>query len=84
MGLIIDATKCTNAYPANASRNLYSAHPTFHRVTNTLTDKMMSTISKVIKLQNIKGNIRRYSSSLFHVDFMRAFSKTRFVSPFQT
>lgn len=67
MGLIINATKCTNAYPANASRNLYSAHPTFHRVTNTLTDKLMSTISKVIKLQNVKGNIKRYSLICFRV-----------------
>lgn len=59
MALIIDATKHTNAFPSNASRNLYSAYPAFNRAIQRHSDQILSMISKVVKLQHIKGNIQR-------------------------
>lgn len=59
MGLIVSATKHTNAFPSNASRNLYSAYPAFNRAVQRHSDQIMSVISKVVKLQHIKGNIQR-------------------------
>lgn len=67
MGLIIEATKCINAFPANSSRNLYSAHPTFHKIVDKHSEKMLSIISKIIKLQNIKGNIQRFPSICYNL-----------------
>lgn len=60
MALIIEATKHTNAFPSNASRNLYSAYPAFNRAIQKHSDQILSTIAKVVKLQHIKGNIQRY------------------------
>lgn len=57
--LIVEATKFTNAFPSNISRNLYSAYPTFNKVIEHHSQKMLSIISKVINIQNIKGNIQR-------------------------
>lgn len=59
MGLTVEATKCTNAFPSNASRNLYSAYPAFNRAVQRHSDQILSTISKVLQLQHIKGNIQR-------------------------
>lgn len=64
MALIIEATKFTNAFPANASRNLYSAYPAFNNAVQRHSDQILSTISKVLKLQHIKGNIQRYGKVL--------------------
>ncbi|XP_055326131.1 exosome component 10-like, partial [Sitodiplosis mosellana] len=59
MALIVDATKSTNAFPSNASRNLYSAYPAFNKAVQRHSDHILSIISKVVKLQHIKGNIQR-------------------------
>ncbi|XP_031629161.1 exosome component 10 [Contarinia nasturtii] len=59
MALIVEATKCTNAFPSNASRNLYSAYPAFNKAVQRHSDHILSMISKVVKLQHIKGNIQR-------------------------
>lgn len=60
MAFIVEATKHTNAFPSNASRNLYSAYPAFNRAVDRHSDHILSIISKVVKLQHIKGNIQRY------------------------
>lgn len=62
MALIVEATKCTNAFPSNASRNLYSAYPAFNNAVQRHSDQILSIISKVVKLQHIKGNIQRYGN----------------------
>lgn len=59
LGLIVEATKCTNAMPSGTSRNLYSAHPAFGKVIDKHSEKILSIISKVLKKQQIKGNIQR-------------------------
>lgn len=56
---MVEATKCTNTMPSGISRNLYSAYPAFSKVIDTQSEHILSIISKVIKLQQIKGNIQR-------------------------
>lgn len=62
LGLIVEATKCTNAMPSGASRSLYSAYPAFGKTIDVHSEKILSIISKVLKKQQIKGNIQRYLS----------------------
>lgn len=56
---IVQATKCTNSFPVGASRNLYSAYPAFNNIVLNHSEKILSIISKALKLQQIKGNIQR-------------------------
>ncbi|XP_055850996.1 exosome component 10 [Episyrphus balteatus] len=59
LGKIINATKTINAFPSGASRDLYCAYPTFGKIVDSQSYRIMSVISKVLKFQNIKGNIQR-------------------------
>lgn len=60
MRQIIEATKAINALPSGASRDLYSAYPSFSRVmTNFGNNEILSTIQQVIQYRGIKGNIVR-------------------------
>lgn len=56
---IIEATKCANAFPQGASRDLYCAYPTFGRVIDEQSHRILGLISHVLKWQNVKGNIQR-------------------------
>lgn len=56
---IIEATKSTNAFPQGASRDLYCAYPTYGRVIDEQSHRILGLISHVLKWQNVKGNIQR-------------------------
>ncbi|XP_059611929.1 exosome component 10 [Phlebotomus argentipes] len=56
---IISATKASMALPTGASRDLYTAQPSFIRVMNQESDKILNILGKILKHQNIKGNIKR-------------------------
>ncbi|KNC29695.1 hypothetical protein FF38_05071 [Lucilia cuprina] len=56
---IIEATKCANAFPQGASRDLYCAYPTYGRVIDEQSHRILGLISHVLKWQNVKGNIQR-------------------------
>lgn len=45
--------------PSGTSRNLYSAHPAFGQVIEKHSEQILNIISKVLKKQQIKGNIQR-------------------------
>lgn len=59
LGKIINATKTINAFPSGASRDLYCSYPTFGKIVDSQSYRIMGIISKVLKFQNIKGNIQR-------------------------
>ncbi|KAL9899558.1 exosome component Rrp6 isoform 1-T1 [Glossina fuscipes fuscipes] len=56
---IVEATKCINSYPQGASRDLYCAYPTFGRIIDEQSHRILGLISHVFKWQNIRGNIQR-------------------------
>ncbi|XP_053970145.1 exosome component 10 [Anastrepha ludens] len=56
---IMVATKSTNSFPQGAARDLYCAHPTFGRIVDEQSHRILGLISKVLKWQNVKGNIQR-------------------------
>lgn len=55
----MEATKAVNSLPSGASRDLYSAHPSFSKVNAQQSDNVLEVIQSVMKLQGIKGNIVR-------------------------
>lgn len=56
----MEATKAVNLLPSGASRDLYSAYPSFSRVmTNFGNDEVLSVIQQVIQYRSMKGNIVR-------------------------
>lgn len=59
MKLIMEATKAISALPTGASRDLYSAHPSFSKVMEQQSTNVLEVIQTVLKLQGIKGNIVR-------------------------
>lgn len=59
MAPIVEATKYANSFPVGASRSLYSAYPAFNNAVQNHSEKILGIISKVLKLQQIKGNIQR-------------------------
>ncbi|XP_055679646.1 exosome component 10 [Lutzomyia longipalpis] len=59
LGKIISATKASLALPAGASRDLYCAQPSFIRIVNGESDKILDIVGKILKHQNIRGNIQR-------------------------
>uniref|UniRef100_A0A1A9ULZ2 Exosome complex component 10 homolog n=1 Tax=Glossina austeni TaxID=7395 RepID=A0A1A9ULZ2_GLOAU len=56
---IVEATKCINSFPQGASRDLYCAYPTFGRIIDEQSHRILGLISHVFKWQNIRGNIER-------------------------
>ena len=56
---IIEATKFVNAFPQGASRDLYCAYPTYGRIVDEQSHRILGLISHVLKWQNVKGNIQR-------------------------
>ncbi|XP_013110735.2 exosome component 10 [Stomoxys calcitrans] len=56
---IMVATKCANAFPQGASRDLYCAYPTFGRVIDEQSHRILGLISHVLKRENVKGNIQK-------------------------
>ncbi|XP_075147723.1 exosome component Rrp6 [Haematobia irritans] len=56
---IMGATKCANAFPQGASRDLYCAYPTFGRVIDEQSHRILGLISHVLKRENVKGNIQK-------------------------
>ncbi|XP_017481740.1 PREDICTED: exosome component 10 [Rhagoletis zephyria] len=56
---IVEATKAANSFPQGAARDLYSAYPTFGRIVDEQSDRILGLISNVLKWQNVKGNIQR-------------------------
>lgn len=60
MRQIMESTKAINALPSGASRDLYSAYPSFSRVmTNFGNNEILSVIQQVVQYRGIKGNIVR-------------------------
>lgn len=59
MRLIMEATKAVHALPSGASRDLYSAHPSFSKVMAQQSENILSAIQTVLKFQGIKNNIVR-------------------------
>ncbi|GAB0091016.1 exosome component 10 [Sergentomyia squamirostris] len=56
---VISSTKASMALPAGASRDLYTAQPSFIRVMNQQSDKILNIVGKILKHQEIRGNIKR-------------------------
>lgn len=56
---IMVATKCANAFPQGTSRDLYCAYPTFGRVIDEQSHRILGLISHVLKRENVRGNIQR-------------------------
>ncbi|XP_067617053.1 exosome complex component 10 homolog [Eurosta solidaginis] len=56
---IVEATRVANSFPQGSARDLYCAYPTFGRVVDEQSDRIFGLISKVLKWQNVKGNIQR-------------------------
>ncbi|XP_005175610.2 exosome component 10 [Musca domestica] len=56
---IMVATKCANSFPQGASRDLYCAYPTFGRVIDEQSHRILGLISHVLKRENVRGNIQR-------------------------
>ncbi|XP_073814612.1 exosome component Rrp6 [Musca autumnalis] len=56
---IVVATKCANSFPQGASRDLYCAYPTFGRVIDEQSHRILGLISHVLKRENVRGNIQR-------------------------
>lgn len=55
----MEATKCANAFPSGPTRTLYTAYPAFTNIIEDTSDQILGIISKVLKFQDIKGNIQR-------------------------
>ncbi|XP_058813543.1 exosome component 10 [Topomyia yanbarensis] len=55
--LLLDAMRAALALPAGKSRDLYSTHPSFVRIMDRHANSVLHTISDVLKMQEIKGNI---------------------------
>ncbi|XP_058467390.1 exosome component 10 [Malaya genurostris] len=55
--IILNAMKAVLSMPAGNSRDLYSTHPSFVRIMDHHADKLLHTISDVLKMHEIKGNI---------------------------
>ena len=56
---IIEATKAANSFPQGSSRDLYCAYPTFGKILDQQSNRLLGIISKVLSWQNVKGNIQR-------------------------
>uniref|UniRef100_A0A0K8US75 Exosome complex component 10 homolog n=1 Tax=Bactrocera latifrons TaxID=174628 RepID=A0A0K8US75_BACLA len=56
---IVEATKAVNSFPQGAARDLYCAYPAFGKIVDAQSDRIFGLMSKVLKWQNIKGNIQR-------------------------
>ncbi|CAD6992966.1 unnamed protein product [Ceratitis capitata] len=56
---IVEATKAVNFFPQGSARDLYCAYPTFGRVVDEQSHRIFGLVSKVLKWQNVKGNIER-------------------------
>ena len=54
-----EATRAANAFPQGSSRDLYCAYPSFGRIVDHQSNRLLHIISKVLKWQNVKGNIQR-------------------------
>ncbi|XP_053688730.1 exosome component 10 [Sabethes cyaneus] len=55
--LMVNAMKAVLALPAGNSRDLYSTHPSFVRIMDRQADGILHSISDVLKMHGIKGNI---------------------------
>ncbi|XP_055522588.1 exosome component 10 [Wyeomyia smithii] len=55
--LMLNAMKAALALPAGKSRDLYSTHPAFVRIMDRQADRILHSISDVLKMHGIKGNI---------------------------
>ncbi|XP_011189712.2 exosome component 10 [Zeugodacus cucurbitae] len=56
---IVEATKAVNSFPQGAARDLYCAYPTFGKIVDEQSHRIFGLVSKVLKWQNVKGNIQR-------------------------
>lgn len=53
------ATKAMNAFPSGATRDLYSAHPTFGKIVDAQCSQILEIITGVLRQQKVKGNMHR-------------------------
>lgn len=51
--------KATNAFPSGPTRTLYTAHPAFNNVVTKTSEQILAVMAKILKHQQIKGNIQR-------------------------
>ena len=56
----MEITKAINAYPSGQTRALYSAYPAYNNIVQVQSERILEMMNKVMKQQNIKGNIARY------------------------
>lgn len=57
---VLEAAKCTNAFPSGATRDLYAACPAFSKIVKFQSNKIMNAISYVIEKKIHKDRIQRY------------------------
>lgn len=57
--LIMETSKCINAFPSGVTRSLYSAIPAFNKIVDDQSEKILQVVSTVLKHQHIKGNFQR-------------------------
>lgn len=54
--MIVNGMKSVLALPAGNSRDLYATHPSFVRIMDAQANKILHTISDVLKMHDVKGN----------------------------
>ena len=57
--LLVNASRAVASMPSGASRDLYSAYPSFTKIMDGQATQILEIISDVLKLQQIRGNIAR-------------------------
>ncbi|KAJ6639352.1 Exosome component 10 [Pseudolycoriella hygida] len=56
---VVEGSKCTNAFPSGPTRSLYAACPTFSKIVEFQSNKILETIQYVLKRNHVRGNIQR-------------------------
>lgn len=59
--------KATNAFPSGPTRTLYASHSSFNNVVSKTSEQILNVMAKILKHQQIKGNIHRFANQLQNI-----------------
>lgn len=62
---VVAATRNCNAFPQGAARSLYLSYPGYARMLEEQSQRVLGLINKVLKTENISGDIKRCAAILF-------------------
>ncbi len=60
---VVEGSRSTNAFPSGPTRSLYAACPTFSKIVEFQSNKILNAMQYVIKKNHVRGNIQRYLTS---------------------